>query len=91
MFCSDEKSCFKKLSHLKFTSATPQIEYNKLSFPEGEVKCRPKSRVILSKIKENIDADLYTLESANKQKTISRNFTKLSLNPILIEAKKSIK
>jgi hypothetical protein len=91
MYCSDEKTCFKKLSHLKFTSATPQIEYNKISFPDGEVKSRVKSKAVLTKIKENIDTDLYTLESANKKQTISRNFTKLNLNPILIEAKKSVK
>lgn len=45
---------------------------------------------MLTKIKENIDTAFYTLELANKKHTISRDFTKLNLNPVLIEAKKSI-
>lgn len=51
MYCSNEKTCYKKLSHLKFTAVTPQIEYNKVNFPEGEIKSRVKSRLVLCKTK----------------------------------------
>ncbi len=50
LYCSQEKECFKKLSNLKITEATPKIQYNKVVFPSGHLKTNHKN--IFSQNKE---------------------------------------